>query len=712
MLMYARPIRSPLLAALASSLLLAPAAHAAGPTLLVKFRTGTTKSQVAQALGGQDARQLRTLPYIGVRVVAVPSGRAAAVRSALARNAAVEFAEPDALATPQEMVPNDPYFPQGTYALQGGAWGWFRTHTTQAWDVTQGSAGVTIAILDTGLRAASLDFGGQVVTGRNVLNGTSDTATNAGNHGTYVAGVAGLAINTRSGNAGYCPGCTIMPVQVGTDSGASYSDMATGIIWAADNGARVENLSWAGTTASSTLASAVSYARSKGVVVMASAGNSNCDCPTYPSATPGVLGVGGVSNAGAKASDSNYGPWVALAAPEGNMTAWPTLNGGPGYAQVGGTSLAAPAAAGIAGLLFSANPTLSGAAVEQALEASARPASFSVSYGEVDAMAALGALGFSDPQAATAPVNDDAPVILTSTNGDYNNTALSAAPQAGQVLVRGQGAWRGAAGLSLSAVKWYRCNADGSGCVAVGSGVKYTVQTADSGYVLRLTISFTNASGTTSASSALSEPVGGTAAAPPAPSNSSPPVISGTAQDGQTLTSSSGVWANSPTSYAYQWRRCDSSGANCADVAGSSATYSVGPADVGATLRVAVTAANSSGVATATSAPTAVVQAAPAPTAAPAQTQTLGFSGSLSAKTPTKTFTFSAGAGAVAARLSFSKCSSLSVTLKASSGSTIGSATGPSVLSLDQTVSAGSYSYVVSGSTRCSFSLTVTSTAS
>src|SRR5262249_42594772 len=161
----------------------------------------------------------------------------------------------------------------------------------------------------------------QLVAGYDVLNGSTDTSSGAGNHGTYVAGAAGLAADNGSGNAGYCPRCRVMPVQVGTDSGATYGNMATGLIWAADHGARVANLSWAGTSASATLASAVAYARSKGVVVFAAAGNSNCDCPTYPAATPGVLGVAGVANSGSKAGDSNFGSWVAIAAPEGNMTA-------------------------------------------------------------------------------------------------------------------------------------------------------------------------------------------------------------------------------------------------------------------------------------------------------------------------------------------------------------------------------------------------------
>jgi hypothetical protein len=187
--------------------------------------------------------------------------------------------------------------------------------------------------------------------------------------------------------------------------------------------------------------------------------------------------------------------------------------------------------------------------------------------------------------------------------------------------------------------------------------------------------------------------------------NASPPAISGSAQDGQTLSASTGTWSAGPSSYAYQWQRCDLGGAACASVSGATAaSYSLTSADVGSTMRVVVTATNSAGSASASSAATPAV--APAP--APGPTQTLNFSGSLNAKNPTRTFPVSVGAGLADARLSFSKCSTLSLTLQSSAASSLGSQTGPSAVVLDTTLAAGAYSYVVSGG-RCSFTLTVTS---
>ncbi len=385
------------------------------------------------------------------------------------------------------------------------------------------------------------------------------------------------------------------------------------------------------------------------------------------------------------------------------MTAWPSFNGTPGYAPVGGTSLAAPVVASLAGLLFSANPSLTGAQVEQALESSAVPMPF-VQYGRVDALAALNYVGFADPQPSTPPSNATAPLVLLETNGDYNTIVMTGSPQVGQVLLRGQGNWTGSAPLSLTSVQWQRCDATGSTCTTVATAATYTVQSTDTGYALRIRITVGNGLGSTTAVSPVTGVVGG-ATSTALPVNLSPPTISGTAQEGQTLSASTGSWSGSPLGYSYEWRRCDTSGGSCTALMGAnSSSYAAQSADVGSTLRVAVTASNASGTATAVSEPSAIVAAALASPPTPAG-QTVTFSGSLNPKNPSRTFSVSVGAGMAHAGLSFTKCSSLVLGL--SNGV---STTGPSVVSLDATLTAGTYTYTVSGG-RCSFTLTVTSSA-
>jgi hypothetical protein len=687
----------------------APAAPSGTSRLLVKFQPQASASARAAALSGVKGSDTRVIPDIGVHVVNVP-GAADVALARLKANSAVAFAERDEVMMPQEVLPSDPYFlNSAAWNLGGGAWGWYDTHTTQAWDITEGDPSVNVAILDTGIKTQGLsDFEGQIGSTWNVLSNTTDATTNAGNHGTYVAGIVGLALGNGAGNAGYCPHCRLMVVQVGSDSGAYLSNIASGLTWAADHGARVANMSWAGTSDSSTMQSATTYAHNHGVVMTAAAGNSNCNCVTYPSADPYVLGVAGsqpgLSGVETKAGDSNYGSWVKLAAPEGNLTAWPSINGAPGYEGIGGTSSAAPVVAGIAGLLFSHNSALTNTQVEQALEATAVPVNFAVQYGRVDALAALQYLGASDPQPSSAPVQTSAPQLYSSPDTCLCHIApLSGAPQVGQVLVRGIGGWTGSAGLTVSNGQWQRCAANGTACSYLTNMETYTVQSADAGYAIKLVFTIRNSLGSVPVS-VLTQPVGGGTTIVSAPTNTALPSISGTAQDGQTLSASTGSWSGSPTSYAYQWQRCDNAGAGCAAITGAtSSSYAVQTGDVSSTLRVTVTASSNAGSATAVSAQTAVVASAPAAAPSPTpSTQTVTFSSSLNPHNPTQTFTVTVGGGLTDAKLTFTKCSSLSIGL--SNGA---SANGPSVVALDTTLAAGTYMYTVGGG-RCSFTLTVT----
>src|SRR5205807_2626913 len=161
--------------------------------------------------------------------------------------------------------------------------------------------------------------------------------------------------------------------------------------------------------------------------------------------------------------------------------------------------------------------------------------------------------------------------------------------------------------------QWLQCDSTGANCKEIAGAVAqtYVPTSSDVGHTIRVRETASNAGG--SGAPATSVPTA-TIASTPVPVNSSPPTITGTAQQGQTLTEHHGTWTNEPTSFAYQWRQCDTTGISCQQIAKANAqTYVLTSEDVGHTIAVQETASNASGAGeAATSGPTAVVQSTPA----------------------------------------------------------------------------------------------------
>ena len=180
---------------------------------------------------------------------------------------------------------------------------------------------------------------------------------------------------------------------------------------------------------------------------------------------------------------------------------------------------------------------------------------------------------------AVPPTNTSAPTI--------SGTATD-----GHILTADPGTWTGSAPITFS-YQWRRCNTNGSGCsdITGATAQTFALTSADVGATIVVAVTASNTAASSSAASSLT----GVVQALP-PSNTSRPTISGTAVAGQTLTASTGAWAGStPLAFSYQWRRCDTSGSACADLPGATQpTYTLGTGDIGSTLRVAVTADNSS----------------------------------------------------------------------------------------------------------------------
>ena len=339
-------------AACAAILIVTPSAQAAPPEfvvgqILVRPAPGLSDARFAQVLSRSKGRALRKLPRLGIAVVQVPDGKEQAVIDALAHNPNIAFAELNRYVKPN-MTVNDP-------ALSS-QWHLSTMQALQSWDVAIGT-GVTVAVLDTGVYQNHPDLLGKIVVGRNVTAGTAnatDTSDIFG-HGTWVAGVVTALANNGTGGASVAPGTQVMPIRITdrTDGYANFGDMASGITWAADHGARVANLSYSGAAGSSTVASAASYMMGKNGVVVVAAGNDNTD---YGYSNSPYLYVTAATDAtDAKASFSSFGKFVDIAAPGTSIY---TTNRSGTYSRVQGTSFSAPNVAGVAAVVMAANPLL------------------------------------------------------------------------------------------------------------------------------------------------------------------------------------------------------------------------------------------------------------------------------------------------------------------------------------------------------------------
>jgi thermitase len=189
---------------------------------------------------------------------------------------------------------------------------------------------------------------GKVVRGYDYVDNDWDPYDGNG-HGTHAAGIAAAITNNTRGIAGMAPDAKIYAVRVLDDSGSgTLQNVANGIIHAADNGADVISLSLGSPNDSITLKEAVDYAWNKGVVVVAAAGNDGSSQPAYPAYYSNAIAVAATDSDESKASFSNYGSWVDVAAPGVNIYSTYTDSS---YASLSGTSMATPHVAGLAGLL-------------------------------------------------------------------------------------------------------------------------------------------------------------------------------------------------------------------------------------------------------------------------------------------------------------------------------------------------------------------------
>lgn len=309
---------------------------------------------------------------------------AAQALEGLAGTAAVED-DPPVHAT--EVRPNDELF-----EVQ---WGPRHVTAPLAWQHTTGDPGVTIAVLDTAVDTRHEDLAGAFVARQDIVSGDPGATS----HGTLTAGVAAARTNNALGIAGLCWQCSLMAVTVMDDDGMGrHSDVARGLIWAADHGADVANLSLGSHADSRILRDAVRYAHDSGVLVVAAAGNTGGTEAVYPAAYDEVLAVAATDRNDTLYWWSTRGSWVDLAAPGVNASTYP----GGGYGWYSGTSSATPVVSGVAALALSYVPAATNRDVAAALRSTAVDVG-GIGGGRVDAVAALAALDAMEPSRPPDP---------------------------------------------------------------------------------------------------------------------------------------------------------------------------------------------------------------------------------------------------------------------------------------------------------------------
>lgn len=415
--------------AIAAALAAVPASASASPVMAKLGPTATAAD--AQAVADRTGLRLETWIAPIDWAVFSSDGSAAAARAALHADPAVqrvdEVVAGETLDT--DYTPRDSIWTNtGTVGLNGQAvaawnWHWVKTNFPAAWDISKAGSNIKVAVIDSEFDTEHPDLKTKLATGKNFEGGTVDYLTgnvradNVGElHGTHVAGLVAAATDNGFGVSGACFDCLVNPYKVSTSGvvggapnvdAAFVADLAQALVAAGDSDAVVINMSLGTRRDHAPVRDAVTYARNKGKIVVASAGNNQLSfpgVPSYPGAYPGVFAVAATQPDDSIAPFSSNGDYVDIAAPGSPiLSTWDSRvlegqqNGpshGVGYNAISGTSMSSPIVAGLAALVKSVRPELTPDEVESIIAGSAvdlgaagRDPVFGA--GRIDALAAL-----------------------------------------------------------------------------------------------------------------------------------------------------------------------------------------------------------------------------------------------------------------------------------------------------------------------------------
>ncbi|HID26841.1 MAG TPA: peptidase S8 [Methanosarcinales archaeon] len=339
--------------------------------VVIGLESSDSKESVVNIVQNYNGALIKEIKQINVLVFKIPTSAFDKLKSDPVLSKSIKYLEEDKIiripesdvkilnddtikvTSGMQSTPNDTLF--------SNQWGMQMIGAPYAWNVTTGNPSVIVAVVDTGVDYTHEDLSANVNAslGWDFVNNDANTMDDNG-HGTHVAGIVAAEMNNNKGVVGVAPNVTVMPVKVLDAKGSGYSsDVADGIVWAVDHGAKIVSLSLGGGPAY-VLENATQYAVfDKGALCIAAAGNDGNSNPNYPAAYKWVIGVSAVCPDGNITYYSNYGDFVYLAAPGGSGFGGSndilSTYLGNKYVYMAGTSMATPHVSGVAALFWSYN---------------------------------------------------------------------------------------------------------------------------------------------------------------------------------------------------------------------------------------------------------------------------------------------------------------------------------------------------------------------
>ena len=370
--------------------------------LIVKFKSTLSKKEREQVIHSMKGNEVSYSEIGNFSLVSISkNANLSSMAKKFAKHKSIQSVEPNILYKPA-YTPKDKHYKKQWYLP--------KINAPKAWDKSKGSSSIIVAVIDNGMQTDHPDLKGKITKPKNIVR--NNTKITKSDHGTHVAGIIAATQNS-TGISGVAPKVKIMPVEVFNGEYADAYSIAQGIIYAANNGAKVLNLSLGSYYYNEYIDSAVQYAHNKGAVIVAAAGNDDIDYPTYPAALYHVLAVSATNKDDRTTYFSNYGNYINYSAPgEGIYSSVK----GSSYSYMDGTSMASPVVSGVAALILSKNQWLSPDQVETIMNKSVKDLGskgwdYFYGYGRIDASKAV-----SNTPGQLSAISSNATFTATGTN--------------------------------------------------------------------------------------------------------------------------------------------------------------------------------------------------------------------------------------------------------------------------------------------------------